>query len=122
MYSFHFTQSSSEVTLFLHLFTDLFHKVLSLLLRINYSYLIAEVYLYHLFIQGQKAQRWSITILLLVGRGSPSLIPNEESLMAEWLEQASQGHEMYCHDLGVTSSNPGLVELGVHGTSVPSCT
>ena len=32
--------------------------------------------------------------------------------MAKWLEQASQWHEMYCHDLGVMSSNPGRVELG----------
>ena len=42
--------------------------------------------------------------------------------MAEWLVQASQRHEMYCHDLEVMSSNPGLVELGVCGTSVLSCT
>ena len=34
-----------------------------------------------------------------------------EWLMAEWLEQASQWHEMYCHDLEVMSSNPGWVEL-----------
>ena len=33
--------------------------------------------------------------------------------MAEWLEQASQWHEMYCHDLEVMSSNPGRVELEV---------
>ena len=26
--------------------------------------------------------------------------------MAKWLEQASQWHEMYCHDLEVMSSNP----------------
>ena len=38
--------------------------------------------------------------------------------MAEWLEQASQWHEMYRHDLEVMSSNPGRVELGVHSTSV----
>ena len=38
--------------------------------------------------------------------------------MAKWLEQASQWHEMYCHDLEFTSSNPGRVELGVHSTSV----
>ena len=31
------------------------------------------------------------------------------SLMAKWLEQASQRHEMYCHDLEVMSSNPGQV-------------
>ena len=37
--------------------------------------------------------------------------------MAEWLEQASQWHEMYCHDLEVMSSNPGQVELGVRSTS-----
>ena len=29
-----------------------------------------------------------------------------QSLMAEWLEQASQWHEVYCHDLEVMSSNP----------------
>ena len=46
------------------------------------------------------------------------------SLMAEWLEQASQWHEVYCHDLEVIimSSNPGHVELGVHSTSVSNCT
>ena len=42
--------------------------------------------------------------------------------MAEWLEQASQWHEMYCHDLEVMSSNPGRVELGVLGTSALSHT
>ena len=45
-----------------------------------------------------------------------------KSLMAKWLEQASQWHEMYCHDLEVMSSNPGRVELGVLGTSALSCT
>ena len=40
------------------------------------------------------------------------------SLMAEWLEQASQLQEMYCHDVELMSSNPGRVELGVHSTSV----
>ena len=38
--------------------------------------------------------------------------------MAEWLEQASQWHEMCCHDLEVMSSNPGQVELGVVSTEV----
>ena len=38
--------------------------------------------------------------------------------MAEWLEQTSQWHEMYCHDLEVMSLNPGRVELGVVGISV----
>ena len=33
--------------------------------------------------------------------------------MAEWLEQASQWHEMSCHNLKVMSSNPSRVELGV---------
>ena len=42
--------------------------------------------------------------------------------MAKWLEQASQCHEMYCHDLEVMSLNTGQVELGVHSTSVLSCT
>ena len=31
--------------------------------------------------------------------------------MAEWLEQASQQHEMYCHDLEVMRSNFGYVVL-----------
>ena len=46
----------------------------------------------------------------------------EKSLMAEWLEQVSQRHEMYCHDLEVMSSKPGRVELGVCSTFVPSRT
>ena len=33
--------------------------------------------------------------------------------MAEWLEQASQWHEMYSHDLEVMSSNLSQVELGI---------
>ena len=33
--------------------------------------------------------------------------------MAEWLEQASQWHEMHHHDLEIMSSNPGWVELEV---------
>ena len=39
--------------------------------------------------------------------------------MAKWLEQ---WHEMYCHDLEVMSSNPDRVELGLHSSSVQSCT
>ena len=42
------------------------------------------------------------------------------SLMAKCLEQASQWHEMYCHDQEVMSSNAALVELGVRSTSVLS--
>ena len=42
--------------------------------------------------------------------------------MAEWLEQPSQWHEVYCHDLEAMSSNPGWVELGVRSTSVLSRT
>ena len=42
--------------------------------------------------------------------------------MAKWSEQASQRHEMYCHDLEVMSLNPGRVELGVRSTSVLSRT
>ena len=45
-----------------------------------------------------------------------------KSLMTEWLEQASQWHEMYCHDLEAISLNLGRVELGVHNTSVLSRT
>ena len=46
----------------------------------------------------------------------------KKSLMAEWLEQASQWHEMYCHDLEVMSLNPSRVELGVRTPSVLSRT
>ena len=42
--------------------------------------------------------------------------------MAEWLEQASQWHEMYSHDLQVMNSNPGWVELGVLSIAVLSRT
>ena len=35
----------------------------------------------------------------------------------KWLEQTSQWHEMYCHDLEVMSLNPGRVELGMHASS-----
>ena len=38
--------------------------------------------------------------------------------MAEWLEQVSQLHEMYCHDLEVVSEPWS----GAHSTSVLSCT
>ena len=38
--------------------------------------------------------------------------------MAECLEQASQWHEMYCHDLEVMNSNPAWVELGGQHNSV----
>ena len=41
------------------------------------------------------------------------------SLIALWLQQASQWHEMYCHDLEVMSLNPDRVKLGVRSTSVP---
>ena len=45
-----------------------------------------------------------------------------KSLMAEWLEQASQCHRMYCHDLEAMGSNPDWVEFVVHSTSVLSHT
>ena len=41
-----------------------------------------------------------------------------KSLNAEWLDQALQWHEMYCHDLEIMSLNPDQVELWVHTTSV----
>ena len=44
-----------------------------------------------------------------------------KSLMALWLEEASQWYELYCHDMEVMSSSPSWVELGVYSTSVPSC-
>ena len=40
------------------------------------------------------------------------------SLMAEWLGWASQGLEMYCHDLEFMGSTPGWVKLGVCSTSI----
>ena len=43
-----------------------------------------------------------------------------EVTMAKWLEQTSQWHEVYCHDLEVMSWNPGWVDLGVRSTSVVS--
>ena len=42
--------------------------------------------------------------------------------MAEWLEQASQWHEVYCHHLEVVILNPSQAELGVRSTSIPSRT
>ena len=42
--------------------------------------------------------------------------------MAKWLEQASQLHEMYCHDLDVMKSNLTQVKLGVRSISVLSRT
>ena len=42
--------------------------------------------------------------------------------MVEWSEQASQSHEMHCHDLEVRSSKPGWFELGVHSIYVSSQT
>ena len=58
---------------------------------------------------------------------SPSTIilqkyKTQKSLLVEWLEQASQQHEVYCHDLEVMSLNPSWVELEVRSTSVPSRT
>ena len=44
------------------------------------------------------------------------------SLMAEWLEQATQWYDMYYHDLEFMSSNPGQVKRGVHRTSALSRT
>ena len=41
-----------------------------------------------------------------------------KSLMADWLGWASQGHEMFCHELDVMASNPSRVKLGVHSTFV----
>ena len=43
-------------------------------------------------------------------------------VVAKRLEQASQWHDMYCHDLEVMSSNPSQVKLGVRSTSVISRT
>ena len=45
-------------------------------------------------------------------------VHKKKSLMAELLEQVSQWHKMYCHDLEGMGSKPGQVELGVRSTSV----
>ena len=42
--------------------------------------------------------------------------------MAKWLKQASQRHEMCCHDLEIMNLNPCRVKLGALGTSVLSPT
>ena len=42
--------------------------------------------------------------------------------MATWLEQASQRHEMYYHNLEVMGLNSGQVEVGLHSTSILNCT
>ena len=46
----------------------------------------------------------------------------QKSLIAAWLEQAPQWHEVYCHNLEVMSSNPGWVELSVRSAYVLSHT
>ena len=51
-----------------------------------------------------------------------SNLNDKKSLIAKWLGQASQWHEMYCHDLKVMNSNPIRIELGVRSTSVVSRT
>ena len=47
--------------------------------------------------------------------GSISLF---KSRMAKWLGQASQGHEMYCHDLEILGLNPDQVKLELYRDSV----
>ena len=70
-----------------------------------------------------KTMLWHVniqTLLVLLTWGDST-----KSLMAKWLEQASQWHEMYCHDLEVMSSRTDLAdlaELGMRGTSVLSGT
>ena len=36
-----------------------------------------------------------------------------QSLMVEWLEQASQWYKMNCYDLEFMSSNPGQIKIGL---------
>ena len=61
-----------------------------------------------------------------ISQDSPRRVPElsykwlKESLMAKWLEQASQWHEMYCHNLEVMSLNSSRVELGMRSTSALS--
>ena len=38
--------------------------------------------------------------------------------MVEWLRRASQGREIYYHDLEVLGLNPDRVEFGLRSTSV----
>ena len=45
-------------------------------------------------------------------------VNNIRSLLAEWSGMASQGYEMYSHDLEVMGLNSDWVELGVHSTYV----
>ena len=73
---------------------------------------------------GNQPTRWDKTGLVT------EVLPHDQDLihmdgsgrstliMAEWSEQASQRHEMHCHDREVLSLDPSLVELGVHSTSV----
>ena len=42
----------------------------------------------------------------------------KKALMAEWLEQASQGHKMYYYDLEFMGLNPSRVELEVRSDQI----
>ena len=56
--------------------------------------------------EGVEKSEWEDTMKKFTGPGSIKKY-QELPLMAEWLEQASQWHEMYCRDLEVMSLNPG---------------
>ena len=73
-----------------------------------------------------RIYKWKEEIFQIIASSVPATVTlfclNVRSPMAKWLEQASQWHERYCHNLEVMSSNPSWVELGVLGISVLSRT
>ena len=75
-----------------------------------------EFYLQHM--DNYNAKRNAIVVLQCTWLDvSHQYIKLIKSLMAEWLVQASQWHEMR-HDLEVMSLNPSRIEPGVFRTSV----
>ena len=74
----------------------------------------------------QREQPWischRMLIPLMNGQAWEQIPVCPKSPMAEWLQQTSQCHERYWHNLEVMSSNPSLFKLGVHSTSVQSRT
>ena len=70
-----------------------------------------------IFCRSSKALSWCICLLCQF-----KCMNVLKALMVDWLEQASQIHEMYCHCLEVMNSNPGWVELGMCNASALSHT
>ena len=46
------------------------------------------------------------------------LLTKNVSLMAKWLEEASQGHDMHCHELAVMGLNTNRVKCSIHSTFI----